>query len=316
MDAYSTDDVAKADRVDYWRDLICDVFVQLDCETERRSDFAGRIVNRWVGAVQLTDVWSTRQDVARSPRQIAKTSDDYFLISIQTGGNGLVRQHGREARLNPGDFALYDSTEPYELLFDGPFSQLVLQMRQPVLNDRLSNAAALTALKVDGGQGIGKVVSTFLRDLANRSGEIEHSDAPRIADNASDLIATALMSAAGSTTVPTETTLLASAKSFMNERLADPDLTAGMVAAAHGISTRHLSRLFEASGESPSRWLWSRRFDRCRDALGDPAQHHRPLTDIAFAWGFNDLSHFSRGFRARYGLSPRDYRRARRSSKH
>jgi AraC-like DNA-binding protein len=36
----------------------------------------------------------------------------------------------------------------------------------------------------------------------------------------------------------------------------------------------------------------------------------RPFGEIAFAAGFNDLSHFSRAYRARYGCAPRDARRA------
>ncbi|MCJ9728672.1 AraC family transcriptional regulator [Bradyrhizobium sp. PRIMUS42] len=32
------------------------------------------------------------------------------------------------------------------------------------------------------------------------------------------------------------------------------------------------------------------------------------MTDVALRWGFNDLSHFSRSFRRRFGMSPREYR--------
>jgi transcriptional regulator GlxA family with amidase domain len=36
----------------------------------------------------------------------------------------------------------------------------------------------------------------------------------------------------------------------------------------------------------------------------------RPVGEIAFAAGFNVLSHFSRAYRARYGCAPRNARRA------
>jgi transcriptional regulator GlxA family with amidase domain len=36
----------------------------------------------------------------------------------------------------------------------------------------------------------------------------------------------------------------------------------------------------------------------------------RPVSQIAFAAGFNDLSHFSRTYRVRYGYTPRDARSA------
>jgi AraC-like DNA-binding protein len=37
-------------------------------------------------------------------------------------------------------------------------------------------------------------------------------------------------------------------------------------------------------------------------------QVHRHITEIAFGWGFNELTHFSRAFKERYGVSPRDWR--------
>jgi AraC family transcriptional regulator, positive regulator of tynA and feaB len=65
--------------------------------------------------------------------------------------------------------------------------------------------------------------------------------------------------------------------------------------------------LFE-QGTSLQRLIVSRRLDHCRRALEDPSQARRTMTDIAFAWGFSDLSHFDRRFKAEYGCSPRDYR--------
>ena len=69
-----------------------------------------------------------------------------------------------------------------------------------------------------------------------------------------------------------------------------------------------MHRLFESETQSIARWIWSVRLERCHRDLADPALAGRSVTDIAFAWGFNDLAHFSRSFRARYGESPRTFR--------
>ena len=47
---------------------------------------------------------------------------------------------------------------------------------------------------------------------------------------------------------------------------------------------------------------------RVRADLEDPRQRARSITEIALRWGFNDSAHFSRTFRARFGLSPRAVR--------
>jgi AraC-like DNA-binding protein len=57
-------------------------------------------------------------------------------------------------------------------------------------------------------------------------------------------------------------------------------------------------------------YVWDRRLTRCHRDVTDPAMLGRPVGEIAFAAGFNDLSHFSRAYRVRYGCTPRDARRA------
>src|SRR5687767_11581420 len=113
-----TDAVAGRERLAYWTDMICDVYVQLDCDCPAACDFSGRIERDVLAGLELSVVESQAQHVRRTPRQIAKASEDYFLVSVQDRGQGAVRQDGRTAVLHEGDFALYDSTRPYELMFD------------------------------------------------------------------------------------------------------------------------------------------------------------------------------------------------------
>ncbi|GAA2788117.1 hypothetical protein GCM10010470_23340 [Saccharopolyspora taberi] len=55
-------------------------------------------------------------------------------------------------------------------------------------------------------------------------------------------------------------------------------------------------------------WIRQRRLERCRRDLTNPHLRQRPVHAIAARWGFTDPAHFSRIFRAAYGLSPSDYR--------
>ena len=43
--------------------------------------------------------------------------------------------------------------------------------------------------------------------------------------------------------------------------------------------------------------------------LSDPRATHRTVTDIAFACGFNDSSHFGRVFSARMSMTPSQWRK-------
>jgi len=87
-------------------------------------------------------------------------------------------------------------------------------------------------------------------------------------------------------------------------------LSSERIAAACQLSVRHLNRLFAGEGTSLMAHVWERRLTRCHRDLASPTMRGRSITEIAFAAGFLDLSHFSRAYRARYGCSPRDARAA------
>jgi AraC-like DNA-binding protein len=59
-------------------------------------------------------------------------------------------------------------------------------------------------------------------------------------------------------------------KQYIDQRLADPALGPGEVAAAFGISTRYLHRLFEREHETVAQYIRDRRLERCRLLLLDP----------------------------------------------
>jgi AraC-like DNA-binding protein len=92
-------------------------------------------------------------------------------------------------------------------------------------------------------------------------------------------------------------------------RLSDPNLSIHQIAAEHRISPRYLQKLFESAGESFSQFVKFRRLERCRLDLGSPLHAQRSISEILYQWGFNDSASFSRAFRERYGMSPREYRK-------
>jgi AraC-like DNA-binding protein len=86
------------------------------------------------------------------------------------------------------------------------------------------------------------------------------------------------------------------------------DVPLSRLANECGLSVRHFARAFrQSTGYSPHRWLLKHRVDHARELLSNRALS---LTDIAFACGFADQSHFTRVFTAVIGVSPGAWRRA------
>jgi AraC-like DNA-binding protein len=80
------------------------------------------------------------------------------------------------------------------------------------------------------------------------------------------------------------------------------------LAAAFGISVRTLHLRFREAGCSFGEWLLEGRLELCGKALADTRQAGHTISEIAFACGFRDLSHFNRSFRARFGVTPGAWR--------
>ncbi len=95
---------------------------------------------------------------------------------------------------------------------------------------------------------------------------------------------------------------------YIDRHLADPHLSVAGIASAFGLSSRTVHKLFEGEAMTVARAIWDRRLDRCRSDMADPCFAAHSITEIAHLWGFSDSQHFSRAFRQRYGLTPRDYR--------
>jgi AraC family transcriptional regulator, positive regulator of tynA and feaB len=83
------------------------------------------------------------------------------------------------------------------------------------------------------------------------------------------------------------------------------------VAEAAGVSVRYANGLLAKERTSIMRLALVMRLQRCRQALEDPLQNHRTVSEIARGWGFSDMTHFGRSFRAMYGVLPRDFRKTR-----
>ena len=85
-------------------------------------------------------------------------------------------------------------------------------------------------------------------------------------------------------------------------------LTVTEVARQAGIHPSYLAELFrERFATSVGEWVRNRRLEFARGALRNPSMS---ISSIAFQAGFADQSHLTRLFRARFGLTPAEYRRS------
>lgn len=304
---------AVADSFSAWHDLISASFVPLHVRSTDAGHFHGRLRSRLLDELSIVEVTATGHSVHRTPSLIDTSDRPYFKLNLQLSGTGILVQDQREALLLPGDLAIYDTNRPYTLAFASDFRTLVLMFPHDALEMPVGSVGRLTARRLPSDQGLGRMISPFMTQLAENLDILSGPSGHRLAHNTVDLLSTLLSAELDRDGISSERPhdeLFANIRRYIEANLADPELSPASVAGAHFISTRHLHNVFQEAGTTVASWIRSRRLENCRRELRDPLMAHRPVSNVAARWGFVDAAHFSRIFRAAFGEPPSVYRRA------
>lgn len=293
-----------------FRSAVSASFVPLQVRSGNPGRFAGRIRMAQLDDIHVSEVSAREHSVERTPELIARGGDQrFFKLSLQLAGSGLLIQDNREAVLQPGDIAVYDTDRPYSMVFDDDFRMMVVMFPQTLLDLPAESVGQMTAVRFAHGHGLTGMIAPFLEQMANGIEKLSGPTGTRLAHNAIDLVSTMFASELGTLLEPGGHRELAGRiRAYIEQNLGDPQLDPAAIAAAHYISTRHLHGVFREEGTTVSTWVRTRRLEHCRRDLADPLLADRAIGSIAARWGFIDAAHFSRLFKATFGRSPSDVR--------
>jgi len=307
----STEDLPIRQRRDWLREVIGREYANV----EIMPPADGRLFNEMTiypwSELRLSSIRSNAIGIERSSREPAQNSHDAYFAVVLLSGEYKLEQSGREIFLQPGDMTLYDATRPHRIFCPASFAKLIVSIPRPFLRERVACVEHCTALRIPGNAGIGAVTADFIRSSASRAGELPSSDFAALSEHCVDFLTLTLASMRQGGAAPSRNRemTLGRIKQFVERHLRDPDLDAAAISSGVGLSSRYVNDIFKDEGASLMRYVRMRRLENCRKDLLSSAREGHSISDIGFSWGFNDLSHFSRSFKERFGVSARDYRR-------
>jgi AraC-like DNA-binding protein len=309
------EDESPRTRRDYFRQVMAEAIVPFDPRIGADDDFRGEVLSGSVGPVHVTRVTAPPMTSFRTQRLIRASDPELFKIDVLLRGRTVFAQGDREAALTPGDFTLLDLSRPAQFEDqDDRHEVLAVMFPHAALPFRHDELERLTAVPISGRDGLGAPISSLARHMVRHLENYAPTDGARLAAALMDLLIVALAERLdrGESVAPAtrRRALLASVQAFIDRRLADPELSPSVIAAANHVSLRYLYKLFETQDTTVAGWIRQRRLERCRRDLLDPALSHWPVSAIAARWGLTDAAHFSRLFRAAYGVPPGEYRLA------
>jgi AraC-like DNA-binding protein len=320
--AFSTEHLTGTERFDHWETMVSQAHFRTTIASDHLDDFLASSQALNLGDIQTFAQSYPPLDARRTPAHIRSGDPEVCQLWLTVRGEVGLSQAGRYAEVGEGDLVLYDSSRPCQAQTaarDRPdVSSLILQIPRAGLPLHSNSLDRLSLTRIQGQTGIGALFRHYLTDLMNHAPQYEEHDAHRLAGVTLDLLTATLAQAARTENLlPPETrqtVLRTQINAFIQQHLADPGLTPTTIATAHHISVRHLHRLYQGRETTINDGIRRSRLQRIHRDLTDPRLHARSISAIAARWGFPEPTHFSRAFRAMYGITPREHRHQTRHS--
>jgi AraC-like DNA-binding protein len=309
---WTTGAVRPDKQFDYWCDFVNQAYLSWSIPRTSCDVFPAYIREGRFDGCRLTNLTSAQPQIkgTRGTAEIARDSEAlYNLLYIAAGTQNLVIDR-RPITLGPGHFVLWDTTRPMTFVTGERLRQITLTIPHHRLHRALPQAAACVGKPMYAGAGLSRLFAENLLSLDAHFGDLTLIEAPRILDAAIELLATTLESAVPQCREERQPGLLRDIQAYIQRHLADPGLGLAGIAGSHGISLRHLHRLFAETDTTVANWILHRRLERCQRDLASAEQSDTSITTIALRWGLADSSTFSKAFKRRFGVSPRAFRAA------
>jgi AraC-like DNA-binding protein len=308
----STEDFPQAMRLAMWRETFGRNITQVDIDPIGSEPFQA----------SATFLPLPREGVvfgSRSParyqtgrHQLVQERDGFGLTVLASGAPATALHLGRELVGQPGDAIVTSGADPSVSLMHQPGRIYTFALPRVEMAAAVPNLEAAFATTIPASNAALQLLTRYVR-LLLQGGYVDGPGLPwTVAAHIIDLAAMAIGASVDAAQVARDrggaAARLATVKADIRAQLGNGGLSVAVIAVRHGVSPRHIQRLFERDGTTFSAFLLQARLARAIQMLGDPHAAGRTIAAIALESGFGDVSYFNRTFRRNYGATPSDIR--------
>lgn len=307
-DLWVLDAREQPDAAERYREACAQLFdITLLCS---ESEFRNRMEGYNLGGAVLARCAGVPQRFDRRYTHIVTDAADSAMAVLELSSGGWRGIYdGRRADGGEGSIRLVDMSRPFDMT-TAAFETLYLAMPRAALDGQVGQLD-FHGRVISEHTATGRILGAHMRAVWDSIETISVAEAALAGKAAAALLSAAILAhgePAGSDARPVEKMLLAAARGFVITRLADPGLTPEAVRRHLGISRSLLYKVFEPAG-GVSAFIQARRLDQAFDDIIRDQNEHKTLAEISYGLGFRSDAHFSRVFRARFGVTPGRLRR-------
>jgi AraC-like DNA-binding protein len=302
---YTTDTVTGPDRERVWGDALRQISLPSTCLLDH-DGFHGDVTSIVSPlGIELSRVSSSAQTMSGRCDSRAPC----LWLALPVKGRFMVGDDAAGDNLRRGDILYGPTGCDSTLKLPDQFVMLYIRIPQSMLQPRLLNLKVMQTGTLAGSAAVNRVFSGLLHAVVDDLDELTDDDIHPIEVALSEFVTSSL-----GTMAATSCFDIAGASNFhricqtIDSQLGDGDLSLQRIADNLHVSARYIQKLFQQAGMSFSLYVHKQRLAHCRADLANPALRSLSISNICFRWGFNDAAHFSRSFRADFGLTPRSFR--------
>ncbi|WP_425373375.1 helix-turn-helix domain-containing protein [Mesorhizobium atlanticum] len=269
-----------------------------------------KLVSVNLGSCRLSEIRAKSHLVVNDRAFWRSFDPDAIKILMQLKGRSRFEQQQVAVDLGPRAAIIYDPVRAYSLQNLSDVDQLILQVPRSTFGDEtLARLSAPVPLPGEG-DSLTHIVSGLMQMAIGEAHKLDEASCRRVGESLIQLVNGLIQAkpmAPEFRRSPLEA-LRERIVAYIDANLARSSLSAEDIAHHMGCSRRYLHRAFEGEGMTLERFVWDRRLERSKEELLSPARASVSISEIAFACGFNSSAHFSRAFKSKYDVSPRELR--------
>jgi AraC-like DNA-binding protein len=314
LDVWDTHYMTAGKAFAQYRDALCSVYMPWTSKSDCAAEFHGRFETANVGSGTISRNRCSPMDCARGTSELARSQDEcFYLIYVVSGFHG-VEQNDNRMSAGPGEIVVADSSRPVRVVGGDAYDVIALTIPKSKLIGVHNLEDNLCKKTIAPNQFTMPLLScTDL--LSRRLTAMTRSELGSLYDACVAL----LPMAAGCFdddnkerfSAGQHNQLLDAIKEFIGHSISDPDLSAVTAAECFGISVRYVHKLFAVTGTTFNAYVAGVRLDKIGIDLLAISERSQSISNLAYRWGFNDISTFNRSFKRRFGCSPSRWRHQR-----
>ena len=218
--------------------------------------------------------------VLRLRSHIARSIGDVYFVNLQLDGVGRYTQRGHEQICGPGDLAIVDTTEPFEIANCRNFSLFCFAVPRQLLPSALAERPRLRLSATDAGRALSRTLSGHAELCLHSepNSGISAFGAQHVVDlisHAPGILEERPPERAGLSV------LLSMMLDYIDRHVDDPELCAATLALKFHCSQRYVHKLFSTTGRSVGEHVNGQRILVCTRNLLDHAHRRATIAEVA-----------------------------------